>query len=43
MAVGLVNKMLHQPIQELRNITDPVERDAVLRAMGLTEKDVDVK
>ena len=41
MAVGLVNKMLHQPIQELRNITDPVERNAVLRALGLHESDVD--
>ncbi len=40
MAVGLVNKMLHQPIQELRNITDPAERTAVLRAMGLHETDV---
>lgn len=40
MAVGLVNKMLHQPIKELRNITDPVERDAVLRALGLHESDV---
>lgn len=40
MAVGLVNKMLHQPIQELRNITDPVEREAVLRALGLQERDV---
>lgn len=40
MAVGLVNKMLHQPIQELRNITDPVEREAVLRALGLHESDV---
>jgi len=39
MAVGLVNKMLHQPIQELRNITDPVEREAVLRALGLRESD----
>lgn len=39
MAVGLVNKMLHQPIQELRNITDPVERTVVLRAMGLHERD----
>ncbi len=41
MAVGLVNKMLHQPIQELRNITDPVERDAVLRAFGLKETNPD--
>lgn len=40
MAVGLVNKMLHQPIKELRNITDPVEREAVLRALGLHETDV---
>lgn len=40
MAVGLVNKMLHQPIQELRNITDPGERAAVLRALGLHETDL---
>lgn len=39
MAVGLVNKMLHEPIQELRNITDPAERAAVLRALGLQERD----
>ena len=41
MAVGLVNKMLHQPIQELRNITDPVEREAVLRALGLKQTTAD--
>lgn len=41
MAVGLVNKMLHQPIQELRNITDPVERQAVLRALGLQERNAE--
>lgn len=41
MAVGLVNKMLHQPIQELRNITDSAERAAVLRALGLHESEVD--
>ncbi|MCO5217578.1 MAG: glutamyl-tRNA reductase [Thermomicrobiales bacterium] len=40
MAVGLVNKMLHQPIQELRNITDPAERATVLRALGLHETDI---
>ena len=40
MAVGLENKMLHQPIQELRNITDPAERAAILRALGLQERDV---
>lgn len=39
LASGLINKMLHQPIQELRNITDPVEREAVLRALGLQERD----
>jgi glutamyl-tRNA reductase len=43
MAVGLVNKMLHQPIQELRNITDPAERAAILRALGLHETDVSGK
>lgn len=41
LASGLINKMLHQPIQELRNITDPAERAAVLRALGLHERDVD--
>lgn len=40
MAVGLVNKILHQPIQELRSITDPAERATVLRALGLRERDV---
>lgn len=40
MAVGLVNKILHQPIQELRNISDPHERAVVLRALGLRERDV---
>jgi glutamyl-tRNA reductase len=35
MAAGLVNKMLHQPIQELRTINDPAEREAILRAMGI--------
>lgn len=40
MAVGLVNKMLHQPIQELRNVTDPSERATLLRALGLHESDV---
>ncbi len=39
LASGLVNKMLHQPIQELRSITDPVERNAVLRAMGAQDQD----
>ena len=41
MASGLVNKMLHQAILELRSITDPVERAAVLRAMGVVERDVE--
>lgn len=40
LASGMMNKILHQPIQELRNITDPVEREAVLRALGLQERDV---
>lgn len=35
LAAGLVNKMLHQPIQELRTINDPAEREAILRAMGI--------
>ena len=41
MASGLVNKMLHQAILELRSITDPVERAAVLRAMGVVEREVE--
>ena len=41
LASGLMNKILHQPIQELRNITDPAERQAVLRALGLQERDVE--
>lgn len=41
LASGLMNKMLHQPIQELRSITDPVERAAVLRAMGIQERDAE--
>lgn len=39
MASGLMNKMLHQPILELRTITDPVERNAVLRALGIQDAD----
>lgn len=40
LAAGLVNKMLHQPIQELRTINDPAEREAIIRAMGIdTEQD----
>jgi glutamyl-tRNA reductase len=35
LAAGLMNKMLHQPIQELRTINDPAEREAILRAMGI--------
>lgn len=35
LAAGLVNKMLHQPIQELRTINDQAEREAILRAMGI--------
>ena len=35
LAAGLVNKMLHQPIQELRTINDSAEREAILRAMGI--------
>lgn len=41
LASGLMNKILHQPIQELRNITDPAEREVVLRAMGIQERDVE--
>ncbi|HLU34627.1 MAG TPA: glutamyl-tRNA reductase [Thermomicrobiales bacterium] len=35
LAAGVVNKMLHQPIQELRTINDADEREAILRAMGV--------
>lgn len=37
LAAGLVNKMLHQPIQELRTISDPAERETILRAMGVED------
>jgi glutamyl-tRNA reductase len=39
LAAGLVNKMLHQPIQELRTINDASEREAILRAMGIDGKE----
>lgn len=39
LASGLMNKILHQPIQELRTSTDPVERDAILRAFGVPDQD----
>jgi glutamyl-tRNA reductase len=35
LAAGLMNKMLHQPIQELRTINDKGERDVILRALGV--------
>ncbi len=39
LAAGLVNKMLHQPIQELRTINDQAEREAILRAMGIDKQE----
>lgn len=39
LAAGLVNKMLHQPIQELRTINDRAEREAILRAMGIDKQE----
>lgn len=37
LASGLTNKLLHQPVQELRTNVDVGERNAILRAFGVTE------
>ena len=37
LACGLTNKLLHQPVQELRAVGDVEQREAILRAFGVEE------
>jgi glutamyl-tRNA reductase len=39
LACGLTNKLLHQPVQELRAVGDVDQRQAILRAFGVEEPD----
>lgn len=40
LAFGLTNKLLHQPVQELRAVADVDQRQAILRAFGVEEPEI---
>lgn len=40
LASGLTNKLLHQPVQELRVVGDADQRQTILRAFGVGEPDI---